>query len=341
MKKIRLFIPILLIAVITLAAPRIAAAESPVTATLSTEMDELTVGDPVMLKLSVTHPSGYQVLMPKLDANWGEFLIQSQSAGTIVSNPDGSETTTQLIDARLFSPGTFTTPPLDITISDGNGQLSEISAEPLSVKITSVLVEGDTELRDIKPQASLPYVNYLPWVIGLGALVLIISGAFFWYRRRRNQLALEAVDNRLPHEVALDELLRVETLQLPLSGRFKEHYTLISDCVRLYIENAYHFPVLERTTGEIKANLKRTSVSNDVADEFVSLLDESDLVKFSKFRPDVESAQKLLHNGRLIVEKTKPLEIESEDEDQLPINNIPPDSLFGENGRNAQAEVTS
>lgn len=341
MKKIRLFIPLLIIAVIALAAPGFASAESLLTATLSTDTGEFTVGDPVMLKLSVTHPPGYQVILPQLDANWGDFLVHSQSAGATVSNPDGSQTTSQVIDARLFSSGTFTTPPLPITVSDGFGQLSEITAEPISVTITSVLVEGDTDLRDIKPQAALPFVNYLPWIIGMGVLALGLTGAFFWYRRRRAQLALAAVDNRLPHEVALDELDRVETLELPKSGRFKEHYTLVSDCIRVYMEKTYHFPVIERTTGEIKANLKRTPVSNEVANEFITLLDESDLVKFSKFKPDVESAQHLLQHGRLIVERTKPVVIEAENEDQLPINKIPSDPVFGENGRNKQAEVTS
>jgi hypothetical protein len=341
MKKIRLFIPLLIIAIIALAAPGFASAESLVTAALSTDSGEFTVGDPVMLNLSVNHPPGYQVILPQLDANWGDFLVHSQSAGTTVSNPDGSETTSQVIDTRLFSPGTFTTPPLPITISDGAGQLSEIAAEPLSMTIASVLVEGDTELRDIKPQAALPYVNYLPLIIGIGVLVLGLTGAFFWYRRRRAQLALAAVDNRLPHEVALDELDQVETLELPKSGRFKEHYTMVSDCIRVYMEKTYHFPVLERTTAEIKANLKRTTVSNEVANEFISLLDESDLVKFSKYKPDIKSAQHLLQHGRLIVEKTKPVVIESEDDDQLPINKIPSDPVFGENGRNKQAEVTS
>ncbi len=341
MKNIRLFMPLLIIAVLALAAPGFASAESLVTATLSTDTGDFTVGDPVILKLSVTHPPGHQVILPQLDANWGGFLVHSQSAGTTVSNPDGSETTSQVIDARLFSPGDFTTPPLTITVSDNSGQLSEITAEPLSVTIASVLVEGDSELRDIKPQAALPFVNYLPWVIGVGVLALGSIGAFFFYRRRQAHLALASADNRIPHEVALDELDRLETLDLPKSGRFKEHYTRVSDCLRIYMENTYHFPVLERTTGEIKANLKRTPVSNEVANEFITLLVESDLVKFSKFRPDVESARQLLQQGRLIVEKTKPVVLESDGNDHQPINRIPPATVFGENGRNKQAEVTS
>ena len=66
MKKFRLFIPLLIIAVIALTAPGFAIAESLVTATLSTDSSEFTVGDPVMLNLSVIHPPGYQVILPQL-----------------------------------------------------------------------------------------------------------------------------------------------------------------------------------------------------------------------------------------------------------------------------------
>ncbi len=118
----------------------------------------------------------------------------------------------------------------------------------------------------------------------------------------------------MPYEVALDELLRIEGLSLPADGRFKEHYTLVSDCTRLYVEKTYGFPVLERTTGEIQANLKATAVRTDVARRFVSLLDDSDLVKFSKFRPDVASANRLLAEARWIVEETRPIMPDTDEE---------------------------
>ncbi|MGB7096179.1 MAG: hypothetical protein WBD62_16155, partial [Anaerolineales bacterium] len=220
------------------------------------------------------------------------------------------------------------------------GQLTETTAQPVSVDIASVLVEGDADLRDIKPQAALPYIDYLPWIAGVGALALGMGGLYFIYRRQRSQLALAAVDNRLPHEVAFDELNRVEDLKLPHAGRFKEHYTLVSDCIRVYMEKTYQFPVLERTTGEIKANLKRTMVSNEIANQFIDLLDESDLVKFSKFTPDVASARRLLVQGREIVEITKPVTVEFEDKEQVQINHPPSDPEFGKNGRNKKAEVT-
>jgi hypothetical protein len=341
MKNFRIIIPVLVIGIMSLAAAGSASAESMASANITMEPGDFTVGDPLPLMLTVNHPAGHEVILPKMEPNWGDFIVHSQSKGSTFSNPDGTETTTQLIDARLFSPGNFETPPLTLTLSDGSGHLSEITAQPVSVSITSILLEGDTDLRDIKPQAALPYVDYLPWILGLGILVMGIAAAYYLIRRRRKQLALAAIDNRLPHEVALDELERVENLTLPLAGKFKEHYTLVSDCIRIYMEKTYEFPVLERTTGEIRTNFKRTKVSTTIANQFMDLLDESDLVKFSKFIPDVPSARQVLTNGREIVELTKPVIVETGiDENQDQLTPPPTTPRFGKNGSNKNAEVT-
>ena len=341
MKKKLILVPLLIIMGLSLVVPVSAKAEPQATAALSFDTAEYTVGDPIQLTLSVTHPTGYQVIPPQLESNWGDFLVHSQSVASTVSNSDGTETTSQVIDVRLFAPGTFTTPPLPITISDPTGELSEVLTEPVSLTIASVLVEGDTELRDIKPQAELPYMNWLPWLVALFLFTLIFSGAFIWWRRNRARLSLVWIDNRLPYEVALDELQRVEDLNLPANGRFKEHYTLVSDTIRLYIEKVYQIPVLERTTGEIKTSLKSSQIAREVAELLVNFLDESDLVKFSKFTPDVVSAEQLLTNGRLIVEKTRPVADESGAEnDEKPSKGVSSGPSYGSGG-SQPAEVSA
>jgi hypothetical protein len=306
MNKKLFLIPILLLAgILLLGGPAAAQENLPVEATVIVPKGELTVGDPIELAISVTHPAEYQVIMPELDETWGDFVVVSQSAPATVSNDDGTETTTQIVDVRLFNPGAFDTAPLAITVTDGAGQIAEVTASPATVNITSVLVEGDSELRDIKPQAELSFVTLWPWLVA-GALGILIVAAFVWFRRRK-RLSTKLADPRLPYEVALDELTRIESLGLPAAGRFKEHYTLVSDCTRLYVEKTYGFPVLERTTGEIQANLKVSAVRTDVARRFVTLLDESDLVKFSKFKPEFADAQRMLIEARWIVEETKPI----------------------------------
>jgi hypothetical protein len=306
MKK-QLLIPVVLLLLLLSAA--VTWAQSPVNATLTANSSEATVGDPIPLTLTVTHPAGYRIIVPELDGEWGDFVVADQSQPTTVDNEDGTQTTSMTIDGRLFAPGEYTTPSLTISVTDGAGNLSGVVVPPATVNIISVLVEGDTQLRDIKPQAELPYTPILPWVVGGLALAAVGLFAFVWMRRRaRGRLA--PVDNRLPHEVAMDELAHIESLNLPAEGRYKEHYTLISNCVRRYMEQTWAIPVLERTTAEIQASLRAADVPADVRRLFLSFLDESDLVKFSTFTPDALSASQLLGQARLIVAATRPLAAE-------------------------------
>jgi hypothetical protein len=293
--------------------------------TLSAPEGELTVGDPIALTLSVTHPADHHVIAPELEANWGDFVIQNISAHQTADNGDGTVTT------RLFAPGAFTTPPLTVKIADGAGQVSDLIAQPLPVEIGSVLVEGDAELRDIKPQVELPYVNLIPWIIAGAILAAVALVIVRLVRRSRARRALAAVDNRLPHEVALDELARVEGLRLPDEARFKEHYSLISECLRLYMERSVEVPMLERTTAEIEAGLRETSLPQPVASQYVSLLDVSDLVKFSKFKPDASSAYGLLESARQIVLNTKPVDELDLDSGGSSGQNMTPDPAAGPN----------
>jgi hypothetical protein len=278
----------------------------PITATLSAPQGRLTVGDSILLTLAVTHPAGYQVILPELEPGWGDFTVASRSEAATTANADGTQTTTAAIDARLFQPGAFHTPPLEVSVTDGHGGLQTVTTAPAAVTIASVLQQGDAELRDIKPQAALPIAATWPWIVGGVAAAAALTGVLFWRMRRRNKAA---VDNRLPHEVALDDLAVIEGLRLPQQGRFKEHYTLVSGAVRTYVERRYGIPALERTTGEIRPDLARIDLAPQVTAALVAFLQESDLVKFSDHRewpPDLASAQELLAQGRLIVETTTP-----------------------------------
>ena len=60
----------------------------------------------------------------------------------------------------------------------------------------------------------------------------------------------------------------------------------------------------ERTTAETQNEMRNSDVSPDMARQIINFLDDSDLVKFSTFTPDVESARQLLENGRLIIKST-------------------------------------
>ncbi|MDX1436894.1 MAG: hypothetical protein R3335_08790 [Anaerolineales bacterium] len=295
--------PLIILLAALFAVPA-AAQSGQIEAALTAPPGEYTVGDPILLNLAVTHPAGYQVIFPELPTEWGDFTVQSQSPLTVVSNPNGTETTTQLIDVRLFSPGEFTTPAIEVAVADPSGNVAQISAPATGVSIASVLVEGDTELRDIKPQAELPYLNIGPWVISSLLLAGAVGAFLFWRRRRRKKATAAAIDRRLPNEVALDELARIFALSLPEQGQYKEYYTLLSDCIRTYIEKVYRIPALERTTGEILTSMSGLTIDPQVSHQLVAFLSRCDLVKFSKFKPELIEAHQALTDARNLVETT-------------------------------------
>ena len=300
--------------ILSLLPLRLASANDGITATLTAADGEFTVGDRIPLNLTVTHPSGYRVLPLQFqDSALGAFEIQEVTPPQVVANPDGTETSTQTIYASLWAPGEFHTPELPLTLSDTAGQIREISAAPLSLTVASVLVEGDTEMRDIKPQASPPLPTIWPFVVGgllVALLVAFVVGWLLrrWWLRRKAPLA-NAPDNRLPHEVAFDELTHIEDLNLPPQHRFKEHYTLVSDVLRQYVEKSFQIAMLDRTTFEIRRSLKLAPFNQDNKRLLVELLNEADLVKFARVRPEISLAQNYLIQARRFVGETRPPEV--------------------------------
>ena len=311
--RLRTRIAILVLPVsVALAGYGVASAQAPgVDVSLTAETPELTVGDPVTLNLRAIHPPGYQVTFPQLPGTWGDFELRAQSPAQTVLNLDGTQTTSQSLEVTLFATGDFTTPDVEITVRDSAGQVYEETVPGASLTVASVLQEGDDELRDIKPQASVGVPSTWPWVAGAVAIAAIVGAAFYLLMRRRADQGLGGltpVDTRAPHQIALEELYRIEALDLPSQRRFKEHYTLVADCIRDYLERAFDTPALDRTTGEVRSGLKSSDMAPDHADITVRLLEDSDLVKFTKLAPDTEEATSSTVRARDLVMMTVPPE---------------------------------
>ncbi len=306
MNRKRWTLPLFLLALLVFIVAPVQAAEG-VQVTLTPDRNELTVGDPLQVTLEVTHPAGYQVIIPKLDQNWGDFEVRGQSQATTTANDDGTETTRQIIEVTLFNLGEFHTPAMPLTVGDGAGQVFEAEVPSVSLKVVPTLAEDDSELRDIKPQATLNVPPAWPWIAGSLVLAVLVAIAGWWaYRRWRGQpfgLA-PAVDNRPPWQVAYDELARIESLGLLEQRRFKEYYSLVTDCLRTYLEQQFGLRVTDRTTSELRLVLRSSELEPDHARSFLDLFAESDLVKFAKFTPDLETARRLVEGARRLVTLT-------------------------------------
>jgi hypothetical protein len=85
--------------------------------------------------------------------------------------------------------------------------------------------------------------------------------------------------------------------------------------LRRYIEGRYQIPALDQTTGEIRAAFEQSSALLENIREFMNIFNQSDLVKFARFRPDPNHAYQLVDKARHIIKVTTP--------GPLPANEIP------------------
>lgn len=276
-----------------------------------------TVGDRITLRLEVRHPIDSRVTLPVIEEEWGDFEVIDQTEPATERFSDGVAITRKDIVVSLFEPGSYQTPRLVVTHFKADGTSEELGAPVIPIKIESVLVEGDNTLRDLKAQVAMAVPPLWPWILAGFLLTLFVMGAiagtglWFYHRRRQQALVPEAavpiVDPRPPEVIAYAELDRIEALDLPAKNQFKEHYSLVTDCLRRYIEGRYKIHALERTTDELRTSFRRSTVPLEVARRFVSLFAASDLVKFARFKPQPHQAYRLLEQARDIVQETTPL----------------------------------
>jgi len=276
------------------------------------------VGDVVSLTVQVNHPAGYRTVPVQLISEqsseygaWGPFEVRGQYPLETIQDSAGGEISRQIIEVTLWETGIFTTPELPLAVIDTAGSVAEIFAAPTQVEVVSLLVEGDTALRDIKPQATLPIPPLWPWIVALlllAALLFLLGRWFYGRRADQPTESIEPVDLRPAHQIALADLADIEAQNLPQQSRFKEHYSQVTDVLRTYLEERYSVPALGGTTLEIRHALRSIADRAGFQSRALNLLDEADLVKFAKVTPTVGDAQELLNGTRQIVLDTIPAE---------------------------------
>ena len=319
--KFRHWIPWATALVLTVGVPGTAFAQeaptSGVRTSFTADRAELTVGDIVTLTLEVTHSAEQVVVLPRLGAKWGSFEVRSQTPARTVSNGDGTETTRQHLRVTIFAPGTFETPDLPVSVRSPDGAVEQASPPPVRLTVKSVLSGSDEQLRDIRPPSDLsiplwkqPFARAMAALATLAALGLV---GYILHRRspRRAPLPVPVADTRTPWEVAVQELDRIERLDLPGDGNFVEHYGLASRVTRTYIYAMYLADVsrqdaTDMTTDELGVAISRSSLDRKNARLAVGLLLKADLVRFSNYTPSVSEAYEDLVQARDIVDGTRP-----------------------------------
>ena len=237
--------------------------------------DSLKVGTPFLFKITADFAIKGISLPDTLD----DFAI-------LESKRDEKNPRCWIIKIVPLNTGALSFPRIEIQPVDSS--VTSIYTDGFRVYVLSVLAEGDTLLRDIKPLQKYPL--QLPfWIYLLLLLLALSAGIYLWWKQpekpKRKYIAqpeikepvLPAWEKALK---ALDELLTEDLLD---KGETVLYHFRLSNILRAFLEETYNFPALEMTGREIAVSLNRRNIPQ--AQEIRKFITYCDLVKFAKREP--------------------------------------------------------
>jgi hypothetical protein len=145
---------------------------------------------------------------------------------------------------------------------------------------------------------------WLWWIVGALAVIAIV---IFVWKYLRNKAAIVPPVLIIPPHVrarrALDNALSLISEPKPFT-------TLVSDTLRIYLEERFNFRAPERTTEEFLYELQSTNLlSKEQKQSLADFLSGCDLVKFAKYEP-TETELRNLHAAAVrLVNETEPREV--------------------------------
>lgn len=155
-----------------------------------------------------------------------------------------------------------------------------------------------------KPKTWHDYLHYLWWLLGL----LVIVGLVWWFAfsvrkavRKKAQIVLSPIEEALSHFKTLDKK------ELLAQQKIKEYYVELTEIVRDYIGKDVKIPTLEVTTDELIMLLEIHNKSNKIGIEkeriieLHKFLQQADLVKFAKAKPEVLEIQESRKRAETII----------------------------------------
>lgn len=299
------------IAIVTLQAAALAAAprdwRDSIDLKTEAPADSVTVGQRMHVRYTASYPESLLLLPP------GEFDTGASRVLSLEwSEQHGDSGTVKIADLTVLpldleSAGV---PPLPFHFLTPEGDTTTVFSDAVDVPIRHLAKDGETEPRPLKPQWVAPpnYAKY--FLIGAAVLLAALAGFLMWKFRRRREAIVPPEPALPPDFVALQALQEIERMNLVDERRFKEHYTLVVDVLRRYLEQRYGVLAMDRTSDEVLLELRARRV---VIESLEALLREADLVKFAKFKPGEQAARGALQAAREIIVQTAPRPVATEE----------------------------
>lgn len=282
------------------------------------------IGDQLHLRLTLEKPPALKVSFPvfsdTLSADVEIINVHAIDTSALSAN---SITLNQELLITVFDTGFFEIPSLPFVVMN-QGSPDTMKTLPLYFQVFSV--KTDSIIRDIKTVYKVPlgFRDFLPYLLLLTGIGLIAWLLYLYYTNRKSigKLLTTRNTHESPDVLALKELEQLREEKPWMQNRVKYFYIRISEVLRVYIEQRFKVPALERTTDEIIESLQDTPCKAAEISRLASVLKLADLVKFAKALPEHnESALQIDAAVGFVVETSRNAEPESSEPGNDPLIN--------------------
>lgn len=273
--------------------------------------NEILIGDQIKMELDISYPEGmtFEVAdLSGIEKTEGIELLNVYPVDTVPSNEGNLLHQTLILTS--FDSGQYLIPQIPVSFLRGE-QRQTINTNTLLLIVNPYPVSQDTvQLQPIKGiiAEEKTIEDYLPILIGIGAVALLGFLGYFIYKRRQNkEEPAPVIIKRPPFEVAMEKIESLRSSKLWQQNKIKAYQSELTFILREYLEERFKIKALESTSDEIIEDLKKLEeVGEDWREELNKILQTADLVKFAKAIPPVEVHAAGLDKLEAFVIQTKP-----------------------------------
>jgi hypothetical protein len=284
-------------------------------ATASIDTNAMLIGKQVKLTLQLTHPKNQKISWVDLPDTIGKIeIVEKSKIDTSFSKDSASVIRTQQLVLTAFDSGYYVIPPFHF-VDASNPDTSKNFAEtqPLLLTVNSIPVDTTKAIKDIKAPVEVPYtiMDFLPYIIGLLLLAIVVTAIIVLMKhfRKKPVIAVREKPKRPAHEIAIEELKKLQEEKLWQKGDFKSYHTNLTDIIRNYLWHRYDINAMEMTTDEILENHIINHLDQKIFSELKYMLELADFVKFAKVIPAANENEQSLSNAFDFVHATKLVEM--------------------------------
>lgn len=264
------------------------------------------MGDRLRYTLTLTTDSNVVVDSIPIGESLGKFEIKKRSS-SLSSGKLGKLTHNIEFVIAAYETGQLWIPRLTLRFIATDGSITEATTDSLSVVILSLAsTDSLADIKGLKPPVY--FGGRFPWIYVAIALI-VLAGVLIWLWKSRRKAPdavaeVNSVDRRPPWVIAEEELKKLRESDLLRDEEYKLFYLRLTEILKTYLEPRYGIDALDRTTTELRNELKAIGLDQADFDLLFELFVSADLVKFAKLLPSTHEAESDFQRGWRFVQDT-------------------------------------